>query len=1051
MLLIEANRTVPVDELIDRVWGTRRLPRRPRGAVQHSVTLLRRALASAQDVTIAWRSTGYQLTCDPSAVDVRRFRSLLGSARATGDDELAAATFEQALELWRGEPFTGLDTPWISSLRRTLIHQRQAARLDLTDIQLRRGLHTALLADLRDWAEDDPLDERLAGQYMLALYRSGRQARALEHYAHVRRCLAEQMGADPGPLLQRLHRQILTADQALVTPAAVPHAAPRSGPTPPPVTPVACTLPADLTGFAGRGTQVREIIAKATEAAHTGRMVAVHAVDGMPGVGKTALAVHVGHLVADLFPDRQLFVDLHAHTAGRQPTEPADALGVLLAADGLDPRDLPEGLEERAAMWRDRMAGKRALLILDNAAGSDQVAPLLPGAAGSLVLITSRRHLGDLPAAVDTVSLATLHPDEAQQMFLRLAPRAASEPARVGELVAMCGHLPLAISLLARLFTKHRAWSMGDLIAETAARLLVVTAENHTVGAAFDLSYRHLTADRQRVFRHLGLHSGVDIDTYAAAALTGLPHHEVVAHLDALQGDHLVNEHAFRRYRMHDLIREYARVLAAADPAGEREQAVERLLDYYQHTAARADTRLARLSRPTVTPVPAVPAAAPELRTRDEARRWLNDERGNLLAYIEKAAERRPARMAALTAAVASYLRAEGPWSLASDLHRAAVDATARSGDRCGHVIAMTDLAGILCLMGDHPGATDLLREARDICREAGDRRGEAHALHELGVVRTLTGCHAAANRMLRQALDLHREVGERLDQASDLHILGVVGWLSADYGGARVLLWQALDIYREIGDRHGEAVALTDFGTLRLLTGDTSGADVDLSRALAICRQVGDRLGQANALVALATARWRGGDRPGATTMLRQALGIYREIGDRRGQAAALNRLGVVRSLSGDLREAAELLRRALEIHRRIGDRDGEAETLNNTGSLSLTCGDPAQARLHHGAALRLARAIPNRLEEARALEGDGRAAEALGERDTAARLLRQALTVYERIGAPEAGRLAPELDTQSAYTWTRATPPCREAGPEDDGAREVSWAGVRRTFRMG
>ncbi|MGH3834712.1 MAG: NB-ARC domain-containing protein [Pseudonocardiaceae bacterium] len=260
-------------------------------------------------------------------------------------------------------------------------------------------------------------------------------------------------------------------------------------------------MPADTAAFTGRGKELHGITATVTAAAEAGRVVAIHAIDGMPGVGKTALAVHAGHLLADRFPD------LHAHTAGQEPVTPEAALASLLASDGVDSRYLPDGLDERATLWRDRMAHQQALLILDNAASNDQVAPLLPGSAGCLVLVTSRRYLGDLPWAVP-VLLDILSPDEAQQMFLRLAPRAAAEPAKVAELVGLCGHLPLAISLLARLFSTRRSWTMSHLITETKTTLLTVAAENRTVAAAFDLSYQYLPTDRQRFFRRLGLHPG---------------------------------------------------------------------------------------------------------------------------------------------------------------------------------------------------------------------------------------------------------------------------------------------------------------------------------------------------------------------------------------------------------------------------------------------------------------------------------------------------------------------------------------------------------------
>jgi hypothetical protein len=327
---------------------------------------------------------------------------------------------------------------------------------------------------------------------------------------------------------------------------------------------VTSTLPADTAAFTGRDEQLEQIRTAAITAAETGRVVAIHAIDGMPGVGKTTLAIHVAHMVADQFPDRQLFVDLRAHTPGQRPADPGATLGALIAADGFEAGNLPDDTEGRAALWRARMAGKRILLILDNAASSDQAAPLLPGTAGSLVLITSRRYLGDLPAAVP-MALDTLPPRDAQAMFTRLAPRAGAEQERVLEMVTLCGCLPLAITLLAGLFGRHPSWTMDNLISETRAKLLTVKAENRTVAATFQLSYQYLTAEQQQFFRYLGLHPGPDIDPYAAAALTVIPLEEASQRLDELHGDRLLAEPTPHRYRIHNLVQQYAHALATAD------------------------------------------------------------------------------------------------------------------------------------------------------------------------------------------------------------------------------------------------------------------------------------------------------------------------------------------------------------------------------------------------------------------------------------------------------------------------------------------------------
>ncbi len=480
-----------------------------------------------------------------------------------------------------------------------------------------------------------------------------------------------------------------------------------------PPSPATCTLPADTAAFTGRGKELHNITAAVTAAAETSRVVAIHAIDGMPGVGKTALAVHVGHLLADRFPDRQLFLDLYAHTAGQQPMTPEAALASLLTADGADARYLPESLDERAMLWRDRMARKQVLLILDNAASSGQVVPLLPGSAGCLVLVTSRRYLGDLPSAVP-VSLDVLPPEEARQMFLRLAPRAAAEPDRVAELVGLCGYLPLAISLLARLFSKRPSWTMGHLITETKTTLLTVTAENRTVAAAFDLSYQDLPTDRQHLFRRLGLHPGVDLDAYTAAALAGISLDQASEHLDALHSDRLLDDPVYRRYRMHDLIRDYARNLAATAPADERDQALGRLLDYYQHTAALADTHLTRHNRPVAATPATPPAPAPELASRNQALAWLQTERANLLVCLDDATHHaHHTRVVALTAGLASLLRSDGPWAQALELHATAAAAARHLGDRLSEANVLHYLGDVRYLTDDYPGAAQVLVRRR--------------------------------------------------------------------------------------------------------------------------------------------------------------------------------------------------------------------------------------------------------------------------------------------------------------------------------------------------
>jgi len=381
------------------------------------------------------------------------------------------------------------------------------------------------------------------------------------------------------------------------------------------------TLPRDIASFTGRESELRKLAGAVADPA--GGVVGIHAIGGMAGIGKTAFAVHVAHQLAPGFPDGQFFVPLHAHTPGQQPVDPADALASLLLTAGVGAQQIPPGLEARAGRWRDCVAGKKVLLVLDDAAGHEQVTSLLPGTAGSLVLVTSRRHLTALEDAT-AISLNTLAPGEAAALLIRLAARPGLDPGdpAVGEITGLCGGLPLAVGMLARQLHHHPAWTAAGLAADLAAardRLELMSAENLSVAAAFDLSYADLTAGQQRLFRRLGLHPGTEIDGYAAAALDDAELGAARRGLAALYDQYLLTEPAQGRYRLHDLLREHARTLAATDTAAGADAALVRLLDYYQHTAALAETRLARQSRTR----PPLSRRRPRSRTcRTGPRRW---------------------------------------------------------------------------------------------------------------------------------------------------------------------------------------------------------------------------------------------------------------------------------------------------------------------------------------------------------------------------------------------------------------------------------------------
>ena len=815
------------------------------------------------------------------------------------------------------------------------------------------------------------------------------------------------------------------------------------------------TLPREVVSFTGRQRELGQL---ARAAAGSVGVVGIYAIGGMAGVGKTAFAVHAAHLLAGRYPGGQIFLPLHGHTPGQVPVDPADALASLLLTAGVAAAHIPPGLDARTALWRDRLAGRQLLLVLDDAVDSEQVRPLLPGSGGSLVLITSRRHLSALEGAT-AVALDTLPPGQAAALLVRLAGRpglAPDDPA-VGDITALCGYLPLAIGMVARQLHHHPAWTAAGRAAELAAaadRLELMATENVSVAAAFDLSYADLTGQQQRLFRRLGLHPGDSIDGYAAAALDGTGLHTACGGLEALYDQCLLTEPAAGRYRMHDLIRAHARALASRlDSDRDRDQATGRLLDYYQHTAGRANALITLQTRPApACPDGAVPAAVPVLADREQALAWARAERGSLLACLDQAtAASQHARVVALTAGLAGLLRNDGPWPEAVTRHTAAAQAAVYLGDRLGQANALNDLGHLLRLTSDYPAAVQVLEQALAIYRDLGDRLGQANALFDLGPIRWLTGDHQGGVQALEQALAIYRDLGDqlgqanalsylgsgrrmigdypgaaqahteqlaicrdlgdRLGQADALRELGAVQWDTGDYPAAAQLVEQALAIFCDLGDKSGQGETLYYLGGIRRRTGDYLAATQVLDQSLNILRGLGDRRSEANALCHLAEVRLATGDYPAAAQLLGQALDFYRGSGERQSQAYVLCQLGVIQRETSQYPAAGQLLDQSLGILRDLGDRVGESEALNEKGTLHRATGDLAQAKGCHQQALEQARAIASPLTEAHALAGLGRCALAAGQTDEAADMLRKALRIYQRMGAVEAADVSAEL----------------------------------------
>jgi tetratricopeptide (TPR) repeat protein/transcriptional regulator with XRE-family HTH domain len=775
-------------------------------------------------------------------------------------------------------------------------------------------------------------------------------------------------------------------------------------------------LPRDIAAFTGRQAELAQLMGTLAAAAAGGGVVGIHAIDGMAGIGKTAFAVHAAHALAGAFPDGQFFLPLHAHTPGRAPVGPGDALASLLLTAGVPAGQIPPGLDARAGRWRDHVAGKKTLLLLDDAAGHEQVAPLLPGTAGTLVLITSRRRLTALHGTA-VISLDTFPPAEAATLLVRLAVRPglrATDPA-VGELTRLCGYLPLAIGMLASQLRHHPAWPAGQLaegLADARDRLAVMHAENVSVAAAFDLSYADLTAGSQRLFRRLGLVPGPHFDAHAAAALDGTSLDHARRHLGDLYDQHLVTEPAPGRYVLHDLLREHARALAADDPA-ESDAATGRLLDYYLHTALAAGQHIP-VYNPNLGSLPPArpPACAPTLATPAQAAAWLEAERANLHAAADYAAASELPRHAMLIpAAMAGFLLLQGHFDLAIALHQTALAAARRVGDRPGQARALMLLFYVRFWAGDS-AAGAAAEQALALFRELDDRFGQGDALTGLGMVHWLTGHYPAAATCHQQALDMFRDLGDQYGQADALVSLSNMYCLTGDYPAAGACVEQALALSRDAGYRAGQASALNCLGMVQRLTGDYEAATASQQQALELSRDFGGRYVQAWVLCELGLLQRLRGDYPAARASEQQALEMFCDVGDRWGQGHALNALGLIQQLTGDCPAAAASHQRALWLFRDVHDPQGQAEALNSLGELASRTSATGQARDHHGQALAIARGIGAPLDEARALEGTGHSHLHDGNPRQAAVHLQQALAIYQRIGAPAAQRVQETLE---------------------------------------
>jgi DNA-binding SARP family transcriptional activator len=875
VLLVEANRVVPDDELVDRVWGEHRLPARPARALQTYVSLLRSALAAGGGgATIARRAGGYQLRVPEEAVDLHRFRALTERAHGAGD-ETAAELLERALGLWRGEPFPSLDTPWLNLTRSVLDGERHAARYELAEAYLRLGRHDELLVRLVEWVQRHPLDERLAAQYLVALYRAGRRAEAIAYYDEVRRRLAEQLGTDPGAELRALHRRLLTDDPALEAPASR---------LPPPR-----QLPTDTAHFTGRRAELAALDRAAEERTGDGSAVVIAAVHGCPGAGKTTLAVHWALRAGHRFPDGQLYANLRGFDPSDAPLSPSEVLDGFLRALNVAEQQIPPELEARATLFRSLVAGRRVLVFLDNAATVEQVRPLLPGSSPCVVVITSRNRLAGLAAreGVRRIGVGSLpEPDAVELLRTIVGPaRADAEPGALPELARRCECLPLALRIAAERVAAHPHTPLAGLVRELAdvRRLDVLSAEGEESGAVravFSWSYRRLTPAAARAFRLLSLHPGPEVGRPAAAALLGAPARTL---LDALVGAHLLEETGPDRFGLHDLLRAYAAECAAADePEQSRAAAVRRTLAWYLHTA---DAAARAFSPAGVRPglAPPEPGCAPlSFERPDQALRWCESELPNLVAATAAARSRGEHATAwRLPVILWEFFSRRKHWSDWIATHLAGLAAAEECGDRTGEGWVLNTLGPAYRDLKRYGEALDCFQRALRIWQETGQRVGQGWTLYNIGDTLRETGRLEEAIEYLTRSLAISRESGVRWGEGWALAMLGDASRRLGRPADALRFLHQSLRIRQEAGDDVGRAVTLTMLGHVHRDLGNLPEALRFFRRSLLICRQSDQPQLEARNLLAIGDAL-RDSDRaPEARESWGDALAAFERIGD--------------------------------------------------------------------------------------------------------------------------------------------------------------------------
>ncbi|MEU2353578.1 tetratricopeptide repeat protein [Streptomyces misionensis] len=941
----DAGRSVSVDSLVHRIWDDHP-PATARETLHAHISRLRRALRAAgpDAPALTSRTNSYVLHIDPDRVDLRAYTSCVEQARALkdSDDGAALRLLERADAHWYGEPLAGITGSWPDHLRATVGETRLGAAMTRAELLMDAGKFASAVPLLMPLLDEHPVDEALVGLLAVALYGAGRTAEATKLLQRTRQRVIRDIGLDGGRRLHRVQEGILAGAPA----GALYGRASRHKPPARPVRPVPDNLPRDVP-WIGRREELRRLTAALSEGGgETGPVVVI---EGMGGVGKSALATHLGHRLADRYPDGRCFVRLGGHGADRAAGSPDRALTTLLRVLGPEGRELPRDTEELTALWRSLARDRRMLVILDDADCSEQVRQLLPGASPTAVVVTSRRRLTGLPGA-RPVSLAVLPPEDAIALFMRrLGAGGRADRSEVADIVHICGHLPLAIEIAASRLLTRSSWTTADLLKQLAAgggRIDELRDGERTLEHVFALSYQALDAEQRLVFRRISLHTGMEFGPHAVAALTGLSLAATERALEQLLTRHLLTEPAPHRFTLHDLLRRYARSLIDEEETEhDSRAALERLAAFYTSAADRAD-RLVHPYRSRTSPDSAEWTTLPEFEDVHAAQHWLDGESGNLSDtldwFIRNGSER---QLALAVHVLTGLLDMRGHPAATEPLLRRAVDHWAAVGDRGARARALLDLGVAHGHHSRYEEAIAAEREALELARALGDPELEIECVNQICIPLWQTGQYELMRDLQKQILDSLLQIGDRLQTARSYNILGVTHLHLSEIDSARQYFDRALTEFTSINNERGIFSTLNNMAELATRTGDWKGAEQAYRKAISLALRRSDkreletlRMNLANALIGL-------GETDEALSLSQHSLDFFRAVGDRRREAIALNRIGRAHRSAGRSEQAIPLHVAALALARRINAAGEVVDAAHDAALAHMDTGRTAQA----------------------------------------------------------------------------------------------------------